>query len=295
MVGKAGGWRLVHSNTTSLVTRGRGGYAVWQHAQMTPHVTATAKFNVIGFKMHRRQLDRLWRAAGEGFSQHGEQSIYTQRSITRIRASSPDDLESALGDSTEPGDPELLDNMWIIARDPGDGSRPERNVTLIVTEANTVQCTVTGDPTWVRGRSAALRSLIDEARPFKWRIWYVPPLSYAFAATAVNGIWYGISSAFLPDDFFSVTWSIAIALTFWLLFFVAGLSVGREMARRSRVEIWLKRQDLPQRWWRITAGEFLMSMIALLAVIVSIVFGMVTHSDANKNEKKPQSASEVRP
>ncbi|WP_164873492.1 hypothetical protein [Streptomyces sp. S063] len=99
----------------------------------------------------------------------------------------------------------------------------------------------------------------------------------------------------MPDGFLSVAWSIAIALTFWLLFFVAGLSIGREMARRSRVEICLNRQEFPQRWWRITAGEFLMSMIALLAVIVSIVFGIITHSDANKDEKKPQSASEILP
>ncbi|MGW1314349.1 hypothetical protein [Streptomyces sp. NPDC002426] len=154
---------------------------------------------------------------------------------------------------------------------------------------------MTGDPTWVRGRSATLRSLIDEARPFKWRIWYVPPLTYAFAGSSANGIWYIITAVFIPDDFFSDAWSIAITLTFWLLFFIAGLSVGREMARRSRVEIWLKRQDLPQRWWRITAGEFLMSAVALLAVIVSIIFGVVTHSDANKDEKKPQSASDFLP
>ncbi|MFJ9570402.1 hypothetical protein [Streptomyces bacillaris] len=106
---------------------------------------------------------------------------------------------------------------------------------------------------------------------------------------------YSVSAAFVPDGFFSDTWSLVIALTFWVLFFVAGLSVGREMARRGRVEIWLNRQDLPQRWWRITAGEFLMSAIALLAVIVSIVFGMVTHSDASKDEKKPQSASQALP
>ncbi|MEV6259264.1 hypothetical protein AB0M42_00620 [Streptomyces sp. NPDC051784] len=262
---------------------------------MTPHVTATDKFNVTGFRMHRRQLDRLWRAAGEELSSRGEQSIYTQRSITRIRASTPSDLESALEDSTEPGDPELLDNMWITARDPQDGSRPARSVTLIVTEANTVECTVTGDPTWVRGRSVALRSLIDEARPFKWRIWYAPPLSYAFAGSAANGLWYIVDAAFVPDGFFSDTWSVAITVTSWLLFFMAGLAVGREMARRSRVEIWLKRQDLPQRRWHITAGEFLMSAVALLAVIVSIVFGVVTHLDANKDEKKPQSASQLLP
>ncbi|MFB7977188.1 hypothetical protein [Streptomyces vinaceus] len=253
---------------------------------MHHHPRATVQFTVFGCKMSRRQLDRLWRAVGEGLSDGARRSIHTQRSITRIQAASPGQLVDVLDESTEPGNPELLENMWIIAHDPSSESRAARDITIVVTEQNVLQCTVNGDPTWVRGCSATLKSLAEEARPLKWRLWYVPPLSYAAAGMAIGGVVNMLIGNLIPPRTFSAPWSIAISISVAALFALIGWVVGKVMSRRCRAEIWLRREELPQRWFRVSAAELLMAAIGLAAVIATVVFGLVTHADATKPENK---------
>ncbi|MFD3936707.1 hypothetical protein ACFWSF_17365 [Streptomyces sp. NPDC058611] len=147
---------------------------------------------------------------------------------------------------------------------------------------------MTGDPTWVRGRALILQALIEECRPLKWSKWYAPPLSYALAGSSVGMLGYSFASLLIPEGAFSVTWRLVVILAIALLFFVLGWIVGKSMMRKCRVEIWLRREELPTRWWRVTAGESIMAVIALLAVVVAVIFGLVSHSDASDDDtKKP--------
>ncbi|WP_159395653.1 hypothetical protein [Streptomyces sp. 3211] len=241
--------------------------------------------------MSRRHLDRMWRSIGEELSSSASRAIYTQRSITRIEAASPGQLADVLEESTEPGNPELLDNMWITAHDPRTESRAARDIVLVVTDQNVLQCTLTGDPTWVRGRSAALRSLAEEVRPLKWRLWYLPPLSYAAACMSLGGVVNILASNLIPDNTFSATWSIATSIAIVVFFALTGWVFGKAMSRKCRAEIWLKREELPQKWFRISAGEAMMGLVGVVALLVTAIFGLVTHSDANKTEKETSKPS----
>lgn len=204
---------------------------------------ATARFSVRGCKLSRRTAERLLRAMRDGYPPGATVKVSTRRSIIRLQAENFDDLAAAVAESTEVGDPELLDNLEISVENYSVPGEPSRTVQVRVTEGATVICYLYGDPAWVRGKQAALQPLLEDTRPFKRDFWYGPVWTF--------GSW-GVSFALVlaPLVAWLVTGSIAVnpfltaALTVCSLFL--GVAVGRTVSRARRVEIWIRQDELPR-------------------------------------------------
>lgn len=227
----------------------------------------------------------------EGFPPEATLRLSTTRSITTYETESLDALVEAVTNSTEPGDPEILDNLVLSInnyRHVSDG-QPERYNRISVDSLG-VRCTVSGDPVWVKGQIASLRPLAEEVRPFKRAIWYAPRWALApWGSTA--GIWVLWIVSFattggLPDSF-PITIASAIAGA------IVGYCIHGLIATKVKVEIWVVRNDFPASFWRFTANEAVTVAIALLALAAAIIFGVISHKDSLKGEGSGKSTPEV--
>lgn len=205
---------------------------------------ATSSFSVRGCKLNRRIIEKWMRALREGFPPEATLRLSTTRSITTYESESLDGLVEALANSTEPGDPEVLDNLVLAInnyRHVPDG-QSERYSRISVDNLG-ARCTVAGEPVWVRGQVASLRLLADEARPFKRAIWYAP--RWAMAS-------WGLSAGIL------VMWIVGLAVGGGLprglpvtiasavAGAISGYAVGGFIARKVKAEIWVVRNDFPE-------------------------------------------------
>ncbi|CAD5970141.1 membrane protein of unknown function [Streptomyces sp. KY75] len=241
---------------------------------------ARSYFVVQGCKLHRRSTERLWRAVQEGLLPDATLEVSTRRSIITLTAHSLGDLADAVEESTEPGDPELLDNLRLSARDKWQRAKPTNGVTVEITDTGRTRCHVSGDPNWVRGRVAALRPLLEESRPFKLGFWYGPRWTFSSWAISLSLILTSISFVLIPDDTFSGRTQIITQMSSIVFFAIAGYSVGGVITRNARVAIWLRRDEFPDSRWRLSGAEILTITIAGLTLAATIAIGVLTHSDA---------------
>lgn len=233
--------------------------------------------------MRRQDTERLWRAIREGLAPEGDFTLSTERSITRIEAQDFDSLMAAVAESSEPGNPEVLDNLWMVARDRFEIGQPTREVRVLISERRDVTCMVQGDPTWVRGRAATLKPLIEDFRPFKWEIWYIPRFSYVALGSAAGSSVYTIGNLVIPKDTFSPTSDAAFLIAAILLGMTVFGLAGNVITKKSKTQIWPKHDEIPRGWMHLNAGEVLSVMIAILAIMATIIFGTIAHSDTKKN------------
>ncbi|MFE0327948.1 hypothetical protein ACFW08_14365 [Streptomyces sp. NPDC058960] len=221
----------------------------------------------------------------DGFAPTAEVNFSTRRSITTLEAKSLADLADAVADSTEPGNPELLDNLEIsINNYLGRGSATPRTVRVSI-DGRGVYCHVGGEPSWVRGQIATLRPLIEDTRPFKWPIWYMPTWSFAGYGSSLT-LWIALISSFAFTG--SGPTSMLTPIATGIVGVIGGLAVGRGISRHAKVEIWLKRDDLPRSFWRLSANEIITAVIAILSLLAVIIFGVITHNDAKADSKSPR-------
>jgi hypothetical protein len=202
-----------------------------------------------------------------------------------------DALAEAVANSTEPGNPEILDNLVLSInnyRHASDG-QPDRYTRVSVDDLG-ARCSVSGDPLWVRGQVSSLQPLLEEARPFKKGIWYAPRWAMASWGTSF-GLWVSWLASFaitgdLPDSYAVVIASVVAGA-------IMGYAFGGALARRRKVEIWISRDDFPAPFWRFTANEVVTAVIALLTLAAAITFGVIAHKDAQKDEGGAKSAPVV--
>ncbi|MFF7752295.1 hypothetical protein ACFZCP_24260 [Streptomyces sp. NPDC007971] len=214
--------------------------------------------------------------------------ISTERSIITLEADNFDDLADSVAESTEIGNPEVLDNFQIHARERRSQDEPDRVILVSVYDDGRVSCRIDGDPGWVRGKHAALEPLIRDTRPFKREFWYGP--SWSFASWGVS-----FASLATPITMWLTTGStkaeLVVSIAAWVTGGFMGLIVGRTVSRARKAEFWIRRDELPERYWKFTANETLAAVIAILTLVATIIFGVVTHNDAKKDSKSSPPAA----
>lgn len=250
---------------------------------------ASASFSVRGCKLNRRGLEKLVRAMQEGAPADATLTYSTERGVTTYEADSVQGLTDAVAVSIEPGDPEVLNNLVVTVHH-YDGGRPSlrsmRTIRVAI-HGGRANCAANGEPTWVKGKIATLRPLIEELRPFKWGIWYFPRFSYAIWG-GTFGSWVSLILNFTVAT--TSPFSYAVLAACVLAFTLIGFSVGGFIVRKARLEIWLTRDDFPVGYWRLSANEVVTATIAILGLIAAIIFGVTAHKDAQKDEGGGKSA-----
>ena len=252
---------------------------------------ATSGSYVRGCRLHRRGIRKLARALQEPFPSTSSVKFETTRSITTYEAASIEGLADAVANSTEPGDPEVLDNLVLSINDNGSApqGRPNRAIRITVVGGG-ARYYVVGDPAWVHGQSAIIRALLEESRPLKRAFWYVPRWVLALWGVS-TGIWVSWMVSLVVTGGLPHGWDVlAISAAAGAL---AGVAAGGFVSRRVRVEIWVNRDDFPAPFWRLNAGEMVSTAIALLGLVAAIVFGVITHKDAQKDDKNDGSLKVV--
>ncbi|MEU0036853.1 hypothetical protein [Streptomyces sp. NPDC006333] len=196
----------------------------------------------------------------------------TTRAITTYKSNSIEGLAQALAESVEPGDVEVVDNLVIFASDIGraQSDNPRRIVRIGIGSEGFVSCHISGDPGWVNSQTAVLRPLLQEARPRKWGIWFAPRLAW---------VGWGASLALLLTTFFN---SLSLSILGAVAGVACGFAVGGILRRILKVEICLTRNELPSSYWRFTANEVVTAVIALAAIAVAVIFGVIAHKDSQK-------------
>jgi hypothetical protein len=245
-------------------------------------VKASASFYSIGCKLNRRVVDKWVRVMRIDLPENAKVEFSTRRSITTYEATTVEGLMDALHGSTEPGDVDVLDNLVIsVSNFNRDGREGPDRYARIDVRGNSVSCNIHGDPSWVRSQSTALKPLIEEVRPFKWPIWYGPRWTFVLMGISL-GSWGALSASLITDA--TLLRDIAVFLLCVIAGAFVGFAGGSAIARKAKVEVWLERDDFPTSFWRFTAHEVISSVIALLALIATVVFGLVTHGDAQKSK-----------
>ncbi|BDD73165.1 hypothetical protein JCM4020_37850 [Streptomyces coelicolor] len=210
------------------------------------------------------------RALRSGLPAEAKVDFSTERAITTYKSNSLDGLAQALAESTEPGNVEVLDNLVIFASDIGHnrGPGPRRIARLAIKSDGWVACHISGDPSWVNAQTAVLRPLFEEARPRKWGFWYSP--RWIFAA-------WGVSFALIFTALFD---SLPLTVLIVLAGLACGFAIGSVLRRILKVEIFLTQDELASSYWRFTANEIVTAAIALLAIVVAVIFGVIAHNDS---------------
>jgi hypothetical protein len=115
---------------------------------------------VYGCKLTRADLDAIVRTVVAGASRNLRLTVSTTQGITKIEATSVDDLLAELGS------PARLREIDIMAFDLGDGeARLDNPFVRISVDRERVRISVSGrDETWVRGRFQELEDLLKEKR-----------------------------------------------------------------------------------------------------------------------------------
>ncbi|MFF7171862.1 hypothetical protein [Streptomyces pseudovenezuelae] len=142
----------------------------------------------------------------------------------------------------------------------------------------------------MRGKIASLRPLIDETRPFKWGVWYLPRFVFVTWGFSLGlTLSWLVSLAViqkLPNNYYVLAASLVAG---GLLGFVA----GGVITRKAKVELWLTRDESPAGYWRFSANEIVTIVISVLALVSAIAFGFIAHRDAQSSGEKDKSLSSM--
>ncbi|WP_216590912.1 hypothetical protein [Streptomyces brasiliscabiei] len=260
-----------------------------QHTAM-----ARASYLFQDCKLARRHIERIWAVMCEGFPDSAGRVMGTRRGIlVEIYASTLDDLIQGLIESNEPGDPEIIDNLWLSISTVSEGVSHEFPKSIrIEIDQKGLMLSISGDPAWARSKVDHLKTLIQDTHG-KRRLWLLSPeftgglfaaiswLVYALAMTAA-----GVGPTSKGDQSLWTLLPLAICPTF--AYFIGNIA-GRRVERRHQTTLWISESTPPPQPPTMSRFERVTIVISIASLIVAIVFGYLAYDkdarDADRREK----------
>lgn len=188
-------------------------------------------------------------------------TLRTSRNGTTISRGSLEKLLAAVHESTEPGNPDDIDNVEIEAR----GGARKVSFTL---ESTVVTWTVEGDTSWTRGVTEQIRDLLAEGGGRK----QASAGGLLYAAIIVPFV-AAVATALLATGRIPPTgWSVASGVLLVVVGGLAGFVLGRIRQRRDRCRLSAVGELPPRRWWNgIDVGTRTAVVVAVIAFLALIV------------------------
>ncbi|MGW0553755.1 hypothetical protein ACWDZ6_06065 [Streptomyces sp. NPDC002926] len=219
----------------------------------------------------------------------------TRRGIlVEIYAATLDDLVQGLSESNEPGDPEILDNLWLSITttrdDTPDGEFPKSIRVEISPKGLTLS--ISGDPAWARSKVEHLKSLIQETHG-KRRLWLLKPELTGVMFAGISWLAYvailtvaGVDLSAKADPF---AWSyVPLAMCPTFAYFI-GFIVGTRVLRRHQTTIWISESTPPPQAPSMSSFERVTIAISIASLLAAIIFGYLGYDkdkhDADKRDK----------
>ncbi|MER5379988.1 hypothetical protein ABT040_06855 [Streptomyces sp. NPDC002688] len=207
-----------------------------------------------------------------------------------IYASTLDDLIQGIIDSNEPGDPEIIDNLWlsITSAREDDSSEFPRNIRVEISSGG-LTLSISGDPAWARSKVDHLRTLILDTRG-KRRLWLLSPeftgvffaaiswIVYAFVLT-VAGV--GPTSKVNPSPWSLVPLGACPAFAYFI-----GAIVGRRVVQRHQTTLWISESVPPPQAPAMSRFERVTVAISIASLVAAIVFGYLTYAQGKDDAKR---------
>ena len=142
-----------------------------ESAPKPAQITAEAEFSLRACIIDREHLEKVWQVACEGFAEDSNFSIETERYYagisTKITGGTIPEMLEGVRESTSPGDPAVIDNLYLWVSNVVTDLVKERYISIIITPKS-VEVLVKGEPEWVNGRSRRIQNLLASKRS-KWR------------------------------------------------------------------------------------------------------------------------------
>jgi hypothetical protein len=196
-------------------------------------------------------------------------------------------------ESNEPGDPEIIDNLWLsISTISEDASNEFPKSIRIEISPKGLALSISGDPAWARSKVDHLKTLIQDTHG-KRRLWLLSPeftgglfaalswLVYALTMTAA-----GVGPTGKGDQSPWTLLPLAICPAFAYLI---GTIVGRRVERRHQTTLWISQSTPPPQSPAMSRFERFTIIISIASLVVAIIFGYLSYDkdarDADRKEK----------
>ncbi|MGI5377088.1 hypothetical protein ACQEV2_23155 [Streptomyces sp. CA-251387] len=212
-----------------------------------------------------------------------------------IYAATLDDLVQGLSESNEPGDPEVVDNLWLSITTSRDDTPDDEFPKSIRVEISPKGLTlsISGDPAWARSKVEHLKSLIQDTHG-KRRLWLLSPeltgvmfagtswLAYVLILTAA-GVDLSAKAATSPWSFVP----LGVCPTF--AYFI-GFIVGTRVVRRHQTTLWISESPPPPQAPSMSNFERITIVISIASLLAAIIFGYLGYDkDKHEADKKDKS------
>ena len=204
-----------------------------------------------------RRINRVIAESAEG----ARITFETERNGTTLSGRSLEQLLTAVHESTEPGNPDDIDNIEVRT------AGPTRKIAFAV-DAATVTWSVEGDTSWARGVTEQIRALLVEAGGRTQAS--AGGLLYAAVAVPFVAALVGLLLALnvVPRTGFG----LLLAGSFVLFGGLTGYVAGRIRRRRDRCRLSATGELPPRRWWRgANAGDRISFVLAVIAFVTLVV------------------------
>ncbi|MFF8031610.1 hypothetical protein [Streptomyces sp. NPDC016626] len=215
-----------------------------------------------------------------------------------IYAATLDDLIQGLSESNEPGDPEVVDNLWLSVTTGRDDAASEfpKNIRVEISPSG-LTLSISGDPAWARSKVDHLRSLIEDAQE-KRRLWSLSPEFTGVLFAALSWMAYAVVLVVAGVDLSGKggrsLWSVAPLVVCPAFAYFIGFIVGTRVVRRHQTTLWISESMPPPQVITMTKFERLTIFISIASLIAAIVFGYLGyHKDEPESGKKDKAHSSV--
>jgi hypothetical protein len=247
--------------------------------------SANSDFSMLGCRINRPQLDRIWRLATDGFSTAAIRSVATKRRNggieSEIKGDSIDGVLKGVREATLAGDPDRVYNLSFSISEPFTGEVQSRSVSIRINDprafTDRAYVHVTGaDAGWVRGRTVGLKELFAETQSS----WFTGQGEARFALP-LAGVFLWVVTIVTTTFTIASNFSTGTLAAAWVCLLVVpsglGYLGGTILDGQYRTQLLLisARRKRRMDWIALT------TLIAtIVGVIVATVAIWVAHSDA---------------
>ncbi|WP_437077219.1 hypothetical protein [Streptomyces sp. enrichment culture] len=233
----------------------------------------------------------------DGFPESASRVLGTRRGIlVEIFAATLDDLIQGVFESNEPGDPEVVDNLWLsvsMARDESTSDIP-RHIRVEI-DPHGLTLSIAGDPAWARAKVDHLKALIEDTQG-KQRFWSFSPqltgvifAGFTWGVCVLASILGGVDlsgRSGIPLWFF-IPLAVCPAFSYF-----AGNVIGFRVEQRHATTIWISASAPPPQAARMTRFEKVTVAISIASLLAAIIFGYLGYDkDKQEPEKKDKAFS----